>query len=232
MEIYRTFIGSFLWEKYIGGKKIKWAVRNVLSDSDYFGSCCKELKMTQTHAIFMKMNLQSLVQRLFKKGDKREEKLSSLQAFVSRRSMIIQSHGNVSQWCCSLTHPSTAHFLRVIWSQGESRVKTHFDTIKYNLGAKRTANCIVTQTSECSLNFIKLLRQIFYFLVNTLNLLEEFNPLGEKGEEKVYGQIYVGVTEFLFKTSGPSDMAENPLYMKLAILRAKTNFSEKITGPG
>lgn len=59
MEIYGTFIGSFLWANDIG-EKMKWAVRKVLSDSDYFGSCCKEM-----HAIFTKTNNQSLVQRLF-----------------------------------------------------------------------------------------------------------------------------------------------------------------------
>lgn len=164
------------FEKSIGGEKKK----NELSGMYWVTQTISTLKMRQTHAIFMKTNLQSLVQRLSKSEDKRKEKLCGLWAFVSRRSMIIQSRSNVSQWCCSLTHPRSAHFLRVIWSQGESRLKTHFDTIKYNLGAKRTAK-IVTQTSECGTDFIKLLRQNFWlFGQYSFNLLEEFNPFEEK----------------------------------------------------
>lgn len=126
MEIYGTFIGSFLWAKNIGGK-IKWAVRNVLSDSDYFGSCCKESKMTQTHAIFTKRSIQSLVQRLFKKGDKREEKLLSLWAFVSRRNMIIKRHGDTM---VLFSNPST--FGTLPQSNLEPRGVTAEDSFWYN----------------------------------------------------------------------------------------------------
>lgn len=53
--------------------------------------------------------------------------------------MIIQSWSDTSQYDCSLAHPRSADFLGVIWSQGESQLKSHFDTIKYNLGAKITS---------------------------------------------------------------------------------------------
>lgn len=81
-----------------------------------------------------------------KREIKGRKQLRRLWASVSRRAVIIQSHSDVSQWCCSLTHPRSAHFLGVIWSQGESRLKTHFDTIKYNLGAKRTEQDCVSDT--------------------------------------------------------------------------------------
>lgn len=52
--------------------------------------------------------------------------------------MIIQRQIDKSHYCCSLTHPRTADCLGVIWSQGQSQLNSHCDTLKYKTGAKRT----------------------------------------------------------------------------------------------
>lgn len=52
--------------------------------------------------------------------------------------MISQSWIGKSHYCCSLTHTRTANCLRVIWSQGQSQLNSHSDTLKYKMGAKRT----------------------------------------------------------------------------------------------
>lgn len=48
--------------------------------------------------------------------------------------MIIQSRTDKSQ--CSLTHSRTADCLRVIWSQGQSQLNSHCDTLKYKMVQK------------------------------------------------------------------------------------------------
>lgn len=54
-------------------------------------------------------------------------------SFVRCRNMLIQSWTDKSHYCCSLTHPRTADCLRVIWSQGQSQLNSHSDTLKYKI---------------------------------------------------------------------------------------------------
>lgn len=141
------------------------------------------------------------------------------------------------RWCVTMvlfSNPST--FSTLPQSNLEPRGVTAEDSFWYNkiqFGCKKNRARLCLRHPSAAWILLNCWGKIFDFLVNTLLIcLKNLIPWKKKGKEKVHGQIYVGVTEFLFKTSGPSDMAENPLYMKLAILRAKTNFSEEITGPG
>lgn len=143
--------------------------------------------------------------------------------FVSRRNMIIQSHDDT---VVLFSNPST--FGTLPPSNLELRGVTAEDSFWYNkiqFGCKKNCTRLWLRHPSAAWILLNCWDHFFDSLVNTLLIfLKNLIPWGEKVEEKVHWQIYVGATEFLFKTSGPSDMAENPLYMKLAILRAKTNF--------
>lgn len=167
MEIYGTFIGSFLGAKNIG-KKIKWAVRNVLSDSDYFDSYCKESRMTQTNAIFTKANIQSLVQRLFKKGDEKGRK--NLQS----AGLCGQEEHDYSEpwWCVTMVlflNPST--FGTLPQSNLEPWGVTAEDSFWYNkiqFGCKKSSTRLWLRHLSAARILLNCWGKIFDFLVNTL----------------------------------------------------------------
>lgn len=74
--------------------------------------------------------------------------------FISSRNMIIQSSIDESHYCCPLTHPHSADSLTVIWSQGQSQLNSHCDTLKYKMVEKRTYQESDPETNE-QLGFLK-----------------------------------------------------------------------------
>lgn len=161
--------------------------------------------------LFLQVSIFNIMMwRKFKQKEKKKNPLS--RSFVKSRNMITQSWIDKSHYCCSLTHPNSADFLRIIWSQGQSQLNSHCDTLKYKMGAKRTYQ---ESGDMYGFQFPETKARISYncmncdFLVNTLSICSNnFDPLERS---------FMNKFQFLSRTNGSSDITENPFYMKLVL---------------